>query len=150
VKKAIVLIVLAVGGYFAYSHFFHPTDPAYSVHEAFTDEIAEEAGYVNYEKLGELVVKGSQAEDFIRALEKVEGQTWRYGWHTHKGTPSRSQRTVSSKKTSEDGSQVTYEVVQDTVYVNKPPIRYFQAITLDKTDAGWKVTDFRLKVKTAE
>ena len=34
-KKAIVLIALAVGGYLAYS-----------VYEAFTDEIAEEAGFL--------------------------------------------------------------------------------------------------------
>jgi hypothetical protein len=149
-KKAIVLIVLAVGGYFTYSYFFPTTDPVYSVYEAFSDEIAEEVGYVDYQKLGELVVEGSQAQDFVRALKEIEGQTWRYGWHTHKGTPSRSRRTVSAKETSKDGSQVTYEVVQDTAYVNKPPIRFFQTITLQKTDDGWKVNDFRLKVETAK
>jgi len=105
---------------------------------------------VDYEKLGERVVEGSQAQEFVTALNAIEGQAWRYGWHTHKRSPSRSQRTVMARETSEDGSQVSYKVVQDTAYVNKPPIRFFQTKTLNKTDDGWKVNDFRLKVETPE
>ena len=67
-KKILFFVVLAVGVYVAYSHFFQNSDEAYAVYEAFADQVAEEVGYVDYEKLGTLVVEGSQAEEFVKAM----------------------------------------------------------------------------------